>query len=148
MLATVNTRPMNVWRGLHDDMERWFSTADWYTDTAKAWMPSVDVIEESERYVFRADLPGVELSQIDVSFNDGVLTIKGERSTGDVQAKEVDKEQSAYHRIERSFGSFQRSFRLPDTIDADNITAKSENGVLEVRVPKQEKTHRKIEIQS
>ena len=148
MLATMNTRPMSVWRGLHDDMERWFSTADRYTDSAKAWMPSVDVVEESQHYIFRADLPGVELSQIDVLFDDGVLTIKGERSNSNVQAEGADEDQSAYHRIERSFGSFQRSFRLPDAIDADKITAKSDNGVLEVRVPKQEKTQRKIEIQS
>ena len=148
MLATMNTRPVGVWRGLHDDMERWLSTADWYTDSAKAWVPSVDVVEEPEHYTFRADLPGVELSQIEVLFDDGVLTIKGERNNSSVQEADADKEQSAYHRIERSFGLFQRSFRLPDAIDADNISAKSDNGVLEVRVPKQEKTQRKIEIQS
>ena len=148
MLATMNTRPVSVWHGLHDDMQRWLTTADWHTDSARAWKPSVDVVEESENYIFRADLPGVELSQIDVLFDDGVLTIKGERHNAGVQAKDANEEQSAYHRIERSFGSFQRSFRLPDAIDADKITAKSDNGVLEVRVPKQEKTQRKIEIQS
>lgn len=148
MLATMNTRPLSVWHGLHDDMQHWLSTADWYTDGVRAWKPSVDVVEETESYIFRADLPGVELSQIDVLFDDGVLTIKGERHSEDVRAKDADKEQSAYHRVERSFGSFKRSFRLPDAIDADKISAKSDNGVLEVRVPKQEKTQRKIEIQS
>ena len=148
MLATMNTRPMRVWRGLNNDMERWLSTADWHANSAKAWMPSVDVVEAPEHYIFRADLPGVNLNQIDVLFEDGVLTLKGERNNGNVEAKEADEEQSEYHRIERSFGSFQRSFRLPDTVDADKITAKSDNGVLEVRVPKQEKTQRKIEIQS
>ena len=148
MLATMNTRPMSVWRGLNDDMERWLSTRGRYTEAAEAWMPSVDVVEEKEHYTFRADLPGVELSQIDVLFDEGVLTIKGERNNGNVHAEDLDEEQSVYRRIERSFGSFQRSFRLPDTINANKITAKSDNGVLEVRVPKQEKMQRKIEIQS
>lgn len=148
MLATINTRPLSAWRGLHNDMERWLSGPEWYTDAPKAWVPSVDVVEEQDHYVFRADLPGVELSQIDVLFDDGMLTIKGERNDTKDSAANQDDERTAYRRIERSYGSFQRSFRLPDAIDADKITAKSDNGVLEVQVPKQEKAQRKIEIQS
>ena len=136
MLATLNTRPMRLWHGLHDDMDRWFSIAD---DESR-WLPSVDVVEEKDHYVFRADVPGVELDQIEVVFEDGMLTISGERKDKE------ESEKDGYQRIERSYGSFRRSFRLPDTIDADNITAKSDKGVLEVQVPKQEKAQRKIEV--
>ena len=136
MLTTLNTQPMRLWHGLHDDLDRWFS----YPDSENRWLPSVDVVEEKDQYVFRADVPGVELDQIEVVFDDGMLTISGER-----EGKE-ESEKDGYRRIERSYGSFQRSFRLPDTIDADNISAKSDKGVLEVHVPKQEKAQRKIEI--
>ena len=147
MLATVNTRPMRVWRGLHEDMERWLAAADQHADSADAWVPSVDVVEEQDQYVFRADLPGVELSQIEVLFDKGLLTIKGERKNID-SADCKDDEQCAYRRIERPYGSFRRSFRLPDAVDAERITAKSNSGVLEVCVPKQVRAQYKIEIQS
>ena len=148
MLATINTRPVKLWRGLHDDMERWLSAADWQVDAPSTWVPSVDVVEQADHYVFYADLPGVELNQIDVLFDEGQLTIKGERSVKQASEDEQDDEQNGFRRIERSHGTFQRKFRLPDAIDADNITAKSNHGVLEVRVPKQAKTQRKIDIQS
>ena len=148
MLATINTRPMSMWRGLNSDLDRWLSIPDRYSEASARWVPSVDVVEEQDQYVFHADLPGVELSQIEVLFDEGMLVIKGERkeSVEDVDDKDVDH--STYHRMERSYGTFQRRFRLPDAIDADKISAKSNNGVLEVRVPKQEKAQRKIEIQS
>lgn len=133
MLATRNLQPMRLW---HDDLDRWFS----YPDRDDRWQPSVDVVEEKDQYVFRADVPGVELDQIEVVFDDGMLTISGERKSRE------ESEKDGYRRIERSYGSFQRSFRLPDTIDADNISAKGDKGVLEVHVPKQEKAQRKIEI--
>ena len=136
MLATLNTQPMRLWHGLHDDMDRWLSLAE----GENRWLPSVDVLEEKDHYVFRADVPGVELDQIEVVFEDSMLTISGERKDKE------ESEKDGYRRIERSYGSFRRSFRLPDTIDADNISAKSDKGVLEVRVPKQEKAQRKIEI--
>ena len=148
MLATVNTRPMNLWRGFNDDIERWLSLPDRYAEAPARWVPSVDVIEEQDHYVFHADLPGVELSQIEVLFDDGMLTIKGERQDGNENIEDKGADKATYRRVERSYGAFQRSFRLPDAIDADKITAKSNNGVLEIRVPKQEKAQRKIEIQS
>lgn len=147
MLATVNTRPMKLWRGLNDDFEQWLSQPDRYAEAPARWVPSVDVIEEQDHYVFHADLPGVELSQIEVLFDEGMLTIKGERQDGNESVEDKDADKATYHRIERSYGAFQRSFRLPDAINADKITAKSNNGVLEIRVPKQEKAQRKIEIQ-
>ena len=148
MLATLNTRPMSVWRGFHDDMERWLSAAEQHAEASGAWVPLVDVVEEQDHYIFRADLPGVELGHIEVLFDEGMLTIRGERKDTKDVTENTENEHTAYHRIERSYGSFKRSYQLPDAVDVENITAKSDNGVLEVRVPKQEKTQRKIEIQS
>ena len=104
-------------------------------------MPAVDVIEEDDRYLLKADLPGVDAKDIDIVFEDNALTIKGERTENN------ESEKNGYKRIERRHGSFERTFSLPDDVDADNITAKNQHGVLEVRIPKQEKAHRKIEVQ-
>lgn len=141
MLARMNVEPVSLWSGLSDDMEGWLSAANDQFDNESRWAPQVDVIEEEDYYLFRADVPGVESKNIDVIFEDNALTIKGERS------ENKQSEVKRYKRIERSCGSFQRSFRLPDNIDADAISAKSAKGVLEVRVPKQEKAQKKIEIQ-
>jgi HSP20 family protein len=95
------------------------------------WVPAVDIIEEKERFVLRADVPGVAPTDIDVSMDAGVLTVSGERHAEDVA------EEHGIRRVERSSGRFLRRFTLPDTADADNITAKSRNGILEVTIPKQ-----------
>lgn len=95
------------------------------------WVPAVDIIEEKERFVLRADVPGVDPANIDVSMDAGVLTLSGERHAEDVA------EENGMRRVERSSGRFYRRFTLPETADADNITAKSRNGILEVTIPKQ-----------
>ncbi len=107
------------------------------------WSPAVDIAEEKDAYVIHADLPGVKPEEIEVSMENGVLTIRGERK----DERSVDEE--GYKLIERMQGTFYRRFSLPDTADAENITAKTENGVLVIRIPKHEKarTHR-IEVQS
>ncbi len=87
-----------------------------------------------------ADLSGVDSRQIKVVFENGVPTITGKR------AEEKKSEHEGYRRIERSHGSFQRSFRMPDSIVSDNIFAKSDKGVLEVRIPKRDKAQRRIKI--
>ena len=97
-----------------------------------SWMPAVDIKEESDRYVIRADVPGVDPEKIEVTMKNGILTIRGERQT---EKKEEDK---GYKRVERSYGSFYRRFSLPDNADADNISAGSRNGVLELSIPKRE----------
>jgi HSP20 family protein len=109
--------------------------------TARNWVPAVDVKEEAGMFVIHADIPGVEVSDIEINMEDGVLTISGERKM------QNEEEYNGYKRIERAHGSFQRSFTLPDTADAENISAKYSNGVLEVSIPKQEKVQaRKIQI--
>ena len=95
------------------------------------WMPAVDVMEEENQFVIHADVPGVKPEEIEVSVDAGVLTIKGEKLS------ESKTEKEGYKRVERSQGSFYRRFNLPGA-DADAVTAKFKNGVLEVIVPKHE----------
>ena len=142
MLARIHSEPSSVWRGLHDDMENFLSLAANRSDAVRQWVPNVDVIEEDNAYVLRADVPGIDPKNIEVLFEENVLTLKGERED------KQDTESDGYRRIERVHGSFQRSFRLPDSIDVEKIAAQSNHGVLEVHVPKKEKAQRRIEIQA
>ena len=106
------------------------------------WMPRVDVKEEVDRFVFLADIPGVDPGDIEVTAANGLLTIRGERKS------DTREEKAGYRRIERSQGMFYRRFSLPDTADTAHIKASSKNGVLEVVVPKHEAVKpRKIEVQ-
>ena len=107
------------------------------------WRPAVDVKEEDTRYVIHADLPGVDPKDIDITMEDGVLTVKGQRQS------ETRDEQVGYTRVERVAGSFYRRFNLPDTANSEGISARGENGVLEVVIPKQEKAQpKKIAVKS
>ena len=94
------------------------------------WVPAVDIIEEQDAFLLRADVPGVDNADIDVSMDNGVLSVSGERRA------EERKEDTGTQRIERATGRFLRRFTLPDTADAKGITAKSRNGILEVTIPK------------
>jgi len=97
------------------------------------WTPAVDIFENNDFVVVKAELPGVERNHIFVEVKDGILSLRGERKF----EKEVKEE--SYHRIERSYGRFQRSFSLPVSVDQDRVTARFEDGVLEVKLPKKEK---------
>jgi HSP20 family protein len=106
------------------------------------WSPAVDIREEADGYVLHADLPGVAPGDIEIHMEKGVLTLRGERALG------TEEERQNYKRIERVRGSFFRSFALPDTADSDNISARCQNGVLEVRIPKHAKVlPRRIEVE-
>lgn len=94
------------------------------------WIPAVDIVEEKDRFVLHADVPGVDSKDIDVSMDAGVLTVTGERKTENIS------EEKGFRRVERVSGRFFRRFNLPDTADAKSITAKSGNGILEVSIPK------------
>jgi HSP20 family protein len=110
-------------------------------DKDGTWVPPVDIFEKGDDLVIRAEVPGLEKGEIDISVEDNRLVIHGER----VRESEFD-EASAY-RLERTFGSFVRSFMLPKTIDATTISASYCNGVLEIKLPKVEAAKpRKIEI--
>ncbi|MDN3516826.1 Hsp20/alpha crystallin family protein [Aquisalimonas lutea] len=140
--------PWSVLSQLSNEMNSLFGTpagqaaADPSNMATSDWAPAVDIQEEKDRYVIQADVPGVKPDDIEVQMENGILTIKGERSAEDVQ------EGNGYKRVERVRGSFHRRFTLPETADAENITATSRNGVLEVVIPKQEKVQpRRITVQ-
>jgi HSP20 family protein len=105
------------------------------------WTPRVDIKEEAKRFVILADIPGVDPKDIDVSMDKGILSIKGERKS---EAKEQDGKLT---RVERSHGLFYRRFALPDSADAEGVTANGKHGVLEISIPKRpETTPRRISI--
>jgi len=109
---------------------------------AEAWQPSADIIETETGIVVKADLPGLDTSDIDVSISEDVLTIKGEKR------KEEEKTGERYHSVERYYGSFQRSFRLPSSVQMDKAEATFEKGVLTISLPKTEEARKKeIKIQ-
>jgi HSP20 family protein len=96
----------------------------------RGWMPALDVVENEQDYVLRADLPGLSEGDVKIEVKDNVLTISGERKS------ETEERKDGYHRIERSFGSFSRSLSLPEGVDPQSVTATFDKGVLEVHVPK------------
>ena len=105
--------------------------------------PAVDIYEEKNAIVLTAELPGVKPEEIHVSVDKGVLTIRGERKM------ESEDKQEGYHRVERSYGSFTRSFVLPDTVDAEHIEASCDAGVLSLRLPKKPAAQpRRISVQT
>lgn len=113
------------------------------TITTAEWVPSVDIREEPERFVVKADLPGVQNKDVDVSMENGILAIKGERKA------EIRDERDGYKRVECCYGTFYRRFSLPTTANPDKITAKLKDGVLEVVIPKKEGVQpRKITVQA
>ena len=107
------------------------------------YIPAVDIVEKNDRFVLRADLPGVDTGDININMENGVLSLTGERRS------EKTGQSQGLHRIERLSGKFYRRFTLPETADAENITAKSANGILEVVIPKQQKVQaRRITVES
>lgn len=105
------------------------------------WKPAADIVERDDEYLIKAELPGVKRDDIDVQFENGLLTITGERKLE--ETKETDKT----HRVERFYGKFSRSFRVPDNVNADAIKAECEEGVLRLHLPKtQEKKPQPVKI--
>ena len=100
-------------------------------NTVADWVPAVDIVEEKDKFVLRADVPGVDPAEIEVSMDGGVLSVSGERHT------ESSEESDGLKRVERISGKFYRRFSLPETANAEGIAAKSSNGILEVTIPKQ-----------
>ena len=101
--------------------------------TVTEWAPSVDIIEDDKEWLVKADLPEVKKEDVKVTVETGVLTITGERK---LEKEEKDKK---YHRVERSHGTFLRSFTLPDGADGSQVNAEFKDGVLKVHLPKNEK---------
>ena len=117
------------------------TTADTGESDGAWWIPQVDVHEEPERFAVLVDVPGVELKDIEITAEKGVLTIRGERHA------RTEENSSAYRRLERRSGKFLRRFTLPDSANLEAISAKHTQGVLEVTIPKQAKLQpRRIEV--
>ena len=140
----LHSQPSRRISRLQDEISHFFRNGDFLStqgDESSAatsqWMPSVDIKDEEDKFVISADIPGVDPKDIDVSMENGILTIKGERETEDKE------ESNGYRRVECSYGSFYRRFSLPDTADADQIEAKGKDGVLEITVAKREATKAK-----
>jgi HSP20 family protein len=111
------------------------------SEQGRRWVPPVDLVEAEDHFVLKADLPGLSEEDVSVEVQDGALTISGERSA------EHESTERGWYRIERSFGSFNRSLTLPDGVDPDGISAKFDRGVLEVRIPKpEERKPRRVQI--
>ena len=121
---------------LQKDMNRFFDFAGDFlpekTGSQGLWTPPIDVIEEKDKYIVKADIPGVVKEDIDVSVDHNVLTVSGKKS----QEQKVEKE--GYLRSERYYGAFQRSISLPAEVDTGKVTAEYKNGTLELTVPKRE----------
>lgn len=146
-MTIVRYDPFNVLNQLQREVNRLFETSRPGEEgvgglSVSDWVPAVDIKEEPDRFVIHADLPGVDPKDIEVSMEKGVLTLKGQRSS------ETKEETEKYKRVERVRGTFLRRFSLPDTVDADKISAACKDGVLEVTVPKgQAAQPRKITVQ-
>lgn len=141
----IRYQPWRSLSDLHNEVNRLFDNpvARLPEDdtTACDWIPAVDVCEEDERFVLHADLPGIDPKDIEITMENGVLTIRGERKT---EARATD---TGYRRVERATGLFYRRFTLPDTVDSEGVKAHGNNGVLEITIPKQARIQpRRIEV--
>jgi HSP20 family protein len=142
-MTIVRWEPLREFGTLQNEMNRLFNTVfDTPTPgnggTLRRWMPAMDLVETDDHLILRADLPGLDQDNVEIELKDDVLTISGERKA------EHEDRKDGFHRIERSYGAFARSLTLPKGIDADQVQAEFEKGVLEVRIPKpaERKPHR------
>ena len=139
-MAIIRWDPFREMTNFEDQVNRlWRGVAD--GKRQESWLPAVDVFDTKEAVVLKAELAGMKPDDIQIEVEDNVLTIRGERRF----AEKVEEDR--YYRIERRFGSFQRSLALPQGVKADDIQASYEDGILEVRVPKaEEEQPRKITV--
>lgn len=127
-MTIVRYEPWTLVSRLHRQLDR--ALGEVANGATVSWIPHVDVREEAERFVVAADLPGVEGKDIEITAEQGVLAIKGERRSEQKSSKD------GYESVERATGSFLRRFTLPESVDAEAIKATHANGVLEISIPK------------
>ena len=142
-MNVVRYDPFRELRSLQDEMTRLFASGRGGREEMfnGAWSPKVDIFENKDSLVLEAELPGMNREDFELSFENNVISLRGERKF------EKTTEGDNYHRIERSYGEFTRSFTLPQTVTADGATAEFQNGILRVSLPKREETKaRKIEV--
>ena len=131
-MTLVRFDPFREITHYHNRMNRLFSDAPRRQGAADSWAPVVDIFERGEDLVLHAEIPGVNANDIDLRVEGDVLTLRGER------ARDTEMKEENYHRVERVYGSFSRTFTLPSSVDATRIAASSKDGVLEVVLPKAE----------
>jgi HSP20 family protein len=147
-MSIVRYDPFRDLRTLQQEVNRLFSgnlsrTFDDEDIARGSWSPSVDIYENKDQIVLEAELPGMKREDFELSVENNVITLRGERQF------EKKDESDNYHRVERAYGSFTRSFTVPNTVSAEGATADYRNGVLRVTLPKREETKaRRIEIKS
>src|ERR1700733_9572644 len=134
-MSIVRYEPWSVVNRLHQSLDQFFnnealSAPEASSSPSVTWVPRVDIHEEKDRFVVLADVPGVEPKDIDITAENGVLTVRGERRA------EKRETENGYERVERVSGAFLRRFTLPEGANTDSIKAKQTNGVLEVTIPK------------
>ncbi len=141
-MELVKYKPKEVWKpwadlwNVRDELERIFDDFFGLPATrviTNGWYPAVDLYEEKNSYVVKAELPGVKQEDIKVSLTNNTLTLKGERK------ESREEKHKGYHHLERCQGEFYRSFQLPAEVDAEKIKATYKEGVLEIEIPKSEK---------
>ena len=135
-MAIVKYNPFRDLRAMQEQMNRLLDMA-WNRESGEElregiWQPPVDIYEDENSVVIKAEVPGVDQKEIDIRIEDNTLTLRGERK----HSQDVKKEN--YHRVERFYGTFQRSFSLPHTIDQEHVKATCEQGVLTITLPKRE----------
>lgn len=136
MLVRWAARPAQAnhsWREINRVLDQTFGLANgdgWFD---RAWAPAADVTEDAKRFVISLEIPGVRADEVKIQLDDNRLIVSGEKK------HETDERTDRLHRFERQFGSFSRTFTLPDTVDTDAIEARAQNGVLTLTVPKVEK---------
>ena len=146
MTALMRWDPFRELEEMSDRLNRMFARPAVRTNGKETmivadWIPTVDISETDGEYQIKAEIPDVRKEDVKVSLEDGVLTIQGERK------QEKEEKGKKYHRIERSYGSFVRSFSLPDVIDEEKVKAEFKDGVLNLHLPKSEKAKPKaIEV--
>ena len=130
MAMLTRMEPFRDLARLQDEVTRMFDDRLYRSGESVGWTPACDIYEDEEGVTLRFELAGVEPKDVEVRFENGVLTLRGER-----KLDREDKREN-YHRVELSYGTFTRSFTLPSTVDAEKIGAESKNGVLTIHLPK------------
>ena len=146
-MALVRWDPFRELEDVSDRLNRMFARPATHTSNGKEtmivadWTPSVDISETEGEYQIKAEIPDVKKEDVKITLEDGVLTIQGQRK------REQEDKGTKYHRIERSYGSFARTFSLPDVIEVEKVKAEFMDGVLHLHLPKSEKAKPKaIEV--
>ena len=147
-MTIVRWEPLRELSSLQSEMNRLFNTvfdappSGGQGAVLRRWVPAMDLVESGDHFVLRADLPGMGEDDVNIEFEDGTLTVSGERKA------EHEARDEGFYRVERAFGAFSRTLTLPKGIDPEAITASFDRGVLEVRIPKPEaRKPRKLQIQ-